>query len=102
MARRTKEYAEFLARLRRARESARLTQAETARRLGKPQSYVSKSESGERRVDLVELVAFARAYAVPVTFFVEGTETVYTPSRTALRRVAEASEARRRRRSRSR
>lgn len=90
MARRSREYAEFLGRLRRARESARLTQAETARRLGKPQSYVSKSESGERRVDVVELSAFARTYAVPISFFVEGSEPAYGRSRGTLRRVAEA------------
>lgn len=66
MARRSAEYASFLKRLRGARERAGLTQAETARRLGKPQSYISKCESGERRVDVVELKAFARAYGVPV------------------------------------
>lgn len=64
MARRSSDYAAFLRGLRRARERAGLTQFETARRLGKPQSYVSKCESGERRVDIVELKAFARVYGV--------------------------------------
>jgi transcriptional regulator with XRE-family HTH domain len=38
-----------------------LTQTELAARLGQPQSYVSKYESGERRLDLPELRAIASA-----------------------------------------
>ncbi len=71
MARRDVDYARFLRRLRAARERAGLSQAEAARRLGKGQSYVWKSEVGERRVDAVELKEFARVYGVPVTFFYE-------------------------------
>ncbi len=41
--------------LRSFRSRAGLTQTEVALALGKPQSYVSKYESGERRLDLVEL-----------------------------------------------
>ncbi len=63
------EYREFLARLRGARTRAGLGQAEVARRLKKPQSYVSKCESGERRVDFVELQAFARIYRQPISYF---------------------------------
>ena len=59
---RTPQYQAFLQRLRAAREQVGLTQAEVARRLGKPQSYVSKCESGERRVDVIELAAFAAIY----------------------------------------
>ena len=69
MARRSAEYASFLKRLRLAREQASLSQTEAARRLGRPQSFISKCESGERRVDVVELRAFARLYGVPLTFF---------------------------------
>jgi transcriptional regulator with XRE-family HTH domain len=58
-----------LNRLRQAREEARLTQAEVARLLSRPQSFVSKSESGERRVDFVELQHFAKIYKKPVAFF---------------------------------
>jgi transcriptional regulator with XRE-family HTH domain len=64
------EYRRFLSRLRAAREGVGLTQVEVARRLRVPQSYVSKCESGERRVDVVELAAFARLYRKPVAFFV--------------------------------
>lgn len=63
-------YDSFLRRLRQARQEAGLTQAEVARRLGKPQSYVSKCESGERRVDVVELAQFARLYKKALDFFV--------------------------------
>lgn len=38
--------------------------------MGRSQSFVAKSESGERRVDVVELLEFARAYNCPVDFFV--------------------------------
>lgn len=41
-----------------------LTQSEVAARLGKPQSYVSKYESGERRVDVVEFLEICRAVGV--------------------------------------
>lgn len=59
----------FLRRLRLARERAGLTQAEAARRLGKLQAYVWKSEQGERRVDVVELRQFADVYGVSISFF---------------------------------
>lgn len=71
MARRGPEYDRFRKRLRSARERAGLSQAEAARRLGKGQAYVWKSEVGERRVDAIELKEFARVYGVPVTFFYE-------------------------------
>lgn len=65
MLRRSAEYESFLRRLRDARRKAGLTQLEAARALGKPQSFISKCESGERRVDVVELKAFAKVYGVP-------------------------------------
>ena len=44
-----------------AREKAGLTQQQLADRLGKPQSFISKYEGGERRIDVVEFVAIADA-----------------------------------------
>ena len=55
-------YRQFLKKLRAARLDAGLTQQELARALRKPQSFVSKCESGERRVDVVELERFAKLY----------------------------------------
>ena len=60
---------DFLVRLRQARRDARLTQVEVAKRLGRTQSFVTKAERGERRLDVVELRAFARIYKKPVAFF---------------------------------
>ena len=62
-------YRSFLARLRAARAAAGLTQVEVARRLRKSQAFVSKSESGDRRVDVIELQAFAKLYRKPVGYF---------------------------------
>jgi len=63
------QYDAFLKRLRQARLKAGLTQEEVARRLGKPQSFVSKCESGERRVDVVELTRLAKLYGKTLDFF---------------------------------
>ena len=65
----SRRYQQFLKRLRTARTTAKLTQVEVAQALAQPQSYVSKSESGERRVDVVELDEFARLYGRPLTYF---------------------------------
>ncbi|HET6201611.1 MAG TPA: helix-turn-helix transcriptional regulator [Planctomycetota bacterium] len=65
----TRRYRAFLARLRRAREEAGLTQVEVARRVGRPQTWVSKCELGERRVDFVELEDLAAACGKPLEFF---------------------------------
>lgn len=43
------------------RKSAKLTQAQLAKRLSRPQSYVSNYERGERRLDLVEFLEIAEA-----------------------------------------
>lgn len=67
---RSTRYRGLLARLRLAREEAGLTQEEVARAVGRPQSYVSKCETGERRLDAIELEDLARVYARPLGFFV--------------------------------
>lgn len=72
-------YRRFLDRLRQARLDAGLTQAEVAERLGRPQSYVSKSESGERRVDVVELAVFAELYGKPIAYFLGIDDTADGP-----------------------
>ena len=57
--------------LRRYREEAGLRQVDIAARLAEPQSFVSKYESGERRLDLIELRQVCRALGVSLSAFVQ-------------------------------
>ena len=57
-------YLEVVARLRAARQGRGLSQAEVAKRLGKPQSYISKIETCERRLDLAETIAICEVLGV--------------------------------------
>ena len=52
-----------------ARLKSGLKQAQIAKTIGKPQSYISKCESGERKIEAVELQEFANIYGVPASFF---------------------------------
>jgi transcriptional regulator with XRE-family HTH domain len=54
-------YKAFVRRLRSARLELGVTQAALAERLGQPQSFVSKTERCERRLDVVEFVSWALA-----------------------------------------
>lgn len=47
-----------------ARKAAEISQTELAERLNKSQQFVSRVESGERRVDLLEFVMIARALKI--------------------------------------
>jgi transcriptional regulator with XRE-family HTH domain len=58
---RSAEHRAFCALLIIARRKAGLKQVEVAERLGRPQSYVAKYEGGERRLDVIEFLAIARA-----------------------------------------
>ena len=47
-----------------ARKAKGMTQADVAKALGKPQSFVAKYENGERRIDVIEFVDIAAALGV--------------------------------------
>lgn len=66
----------FLSLLRQMRVEAGLRQADLARRLGEPQSFVSRFESGERRLDVLELREICAALGVSLAEFVERLEGI--------------------------
>lgn len=70
----TPDYKAFRKRLREAREAADLSQQDVADLLSKPQTWVSKNEAGERRVDAVELARLARVLKKPMSWFVQDVE----------------------------
>lgn len=57
--------------LRQVRLDANLTQSQLAEKIGQTQSYVSKYENGEQRLDLIELEAVSKAVGISLTNFVE-------------------------------
>ncbi len=65
----SKSYERLLTVLRQVRNEAGLTQTEVAAKFGAHASFVSKVESGERRLDVVELSEFCRVYGVPLSAF---------------------------------
>jgi transcriptional regulator with XRE-family HTH domain len=65
-----KENAALVALLRQIRDEAGLTQVELAEAMGRPQSFVSKVERGERRLDLLQLRELCQACDVSLTAFV--------------------------------
>lgn len=57
--------------LRQVRLDANLTQLQLAEKIGQTQSYVSKYENGEQRLDLIELEVVCKALGISLTDFVE-------------------------------
>lgn len=61
----------MLERLRLARRASGLTQVEAAERLGVPQTFISRVELGERRLDPFELQELGELYGKPMEFFLD-------------------------------
>ena len=58
-------------RLRKSRIDKGLSQQEIAKRLGKPQSFVSKYESGEKLLNLIELSQICKVLSISLVEFVQ-------------------------------
>lgn len=83
----TEEYAAFLQVLRTAREKAGLTQEEVAFKLQESQSFVSKCERGERRLDIVELRLWSLAIGIQLKELLENFEELCAALENDRRRV---------------
>ena len=62
-------YQNLIKKLIELRESKNVTQVELARRLEKPQSYVSKVEILERRIDIIELIDWLKVLETEIADF---------------------------------
>lgn len=65
------DYKRLVEKLKQARIDVGLSQQSVAEKLNKPQSYISKVESGERRLDVIEVKALAKVYMKKLEDFVE-------------------------------
>ena len=66
----SQEYQRFITHFREARKKTGLTQEEFAQRIGQTQSFVSKCERGERRIDVIELRTFCHALGIDFPKFI--------------------------------
>lgn len=66
----SKEHKSITEKLKTAREELSLDQKEVAKKLGRTQSYVSKIETGQRRLDIVQLREFAKIYKKKINYFI--------------------------------
>ena len=64
-----KDYRNVIEKLKKARLDAGLKQSEVAQKLKKPQSYISKIERGERRIDIAELKELVKIYKKDIGYF---------------------------------
>jgi transcriptional regulator with XRE-family HTH domain len=67
----TREYAIVLRLMKQTREKAGITQVELAKRLRQSQSFVSKMERGDRRIDIVQLRTICGIYGLRLSEFVQ-------------------------------
>ncbi|OGP15952.1 MAG: hypothetical protein A2054_09305 [Deltaproteobacteria bacterium GWA2_55_10] len=65
----SKDHIELVSRLKQARIEAGLNQKEAADLLGKTQSYISKIEAGQRKIDIMQLKLFAKIYKKDLNYF---------------------------------
>lgn len=66
----SKEHKYLVERLKQARQEAGLDQKEVAKILKTTQSYVSKVEAGQRRIDVIQLKEFAKIYKKTINYFI--------------------------------
>ncbi len=67
----SKEHRMLVERLKKARKKVGLNQEDAAKLLKVTQSYISKVESGQRRIDIIELKRFAKVYRKKIEYFLK-------------------------------
>lgn len=67
----SKDHRFLVKQLKKARIEAGLDQEKAAETLGKTQSFISKIEAGQRRIDVVQLKEFAKIYKKSLDYFIK-------------------------------
>ncbi|MBU0478027.1 helix-turn-helix transcriptional regulator [bacterium] len=67
----SKEHKYLVDRLKQARKDAGIDQGQVANLLDVSQSYISKVEAGQRRIDVIQLKEFAKIYKKSLNFFIK-------------------------------
>lgn len=67
----SKDHKFLIEQLKKARHEAGLDQKAVAKLLSKTQSYISKIESGQRKIDVVQLKKFAALYRKNINYFIK-------------------------------
>jgi len=67
----SKDHQYIVGQLKKARQEAGLEQEQVAKILKRTQSYISKIESGQRRIDIITLKDFAKVYKKDINFFLK-------------------------------
>jgi len=67
----SKNHKHLVERLKQARKQVGLNQKEVAKSLARSQSYVSKVESGQLRIDIIKLKEFAKIYKKEISYFIK-------------------------------
>ncbi|MFA5410742.1 MAG: helix-turn-helix transcriptional regulator [Candidatus Omnitrophota bacterium] len=67
----TESYARLVSQLKKARRLAKLKQKDVAKKLNRTQSYISKIESGQSRLDIIQLKEIAKVYKKRLDFFIK-------------------------------
>lgn len=77
----TKEYLVLRRLLREFRQAANVTQVELAERVGQTQSFISKCERGELRLDVIQLRTFCASLITDLPSFIQALESRLQPPR---------------------
>ena len=67
----TQSHKLVIKKLREVRIVLGLDQKQVAKKLNKTQSFISKIESGQRRIDIIQLKEFAKVYKKPINYFIK-------------------------------